>query len=101
MTLHGVHMLLYPNGYLMVLGTAVPFPPAFVLWGLVALDIALTAAVFARPRRWRLALLGLALSAYLTVAGIFSIGILLLLLLLVQLVWLVRLALRNLGSAAR
>lgn len=60
-----------------------PFSPAPILWGMIALDLALTAVGWSpRRRAWLVATLPL--SAYLAIAGMFSIGPLLLVLGLVQ-----------------
>ncbi len=79
---------------LTVLGSCVPWPPAYVIWGMMAADVALTWLGWS-PRRWYALILGLVLSAYLTVAGLFSVGVLFLGLGLVQIGFLVRLGVRR------
>lgn len=65
-------------------GLLIPWPPPYVLWALIGLDIALTFVPSVRRRRWPLAPLVL-LSAYLTVAGLLTIGLLFAVLGVVQL----------------
>ena len=78
----------YPAGYgLHLLGLTVPFPPAPVLWLMMAVDVAATVWAWRwwrRPDLWPVVGVTMALSAYLTVVGILSIGPLFLVLLVVQ-----------------
>lgn len=77
----------FPPGYgLHVLGLVIPFPPAWVLWAMAALDVALTLWVWRAPRRWPILLVAFLMTAYLTVVGLFSIGVLYLILLVFQFV---------------
>lgn len=76
----------YPPGYgLHLFGAVIPFPPAPVLWALALLDIAATVWAWRRPTMWPVLVAGLAVSAYLTLVGIFSIGPIYLALFMVQL----------------
>ena len=52
-------------------GLLIPWPPPYVLWALIGLDIALTFVPSVRRRRWPLAPL-VPLSVYLAIAGAFS-----------------------------
>lgn len=52
-----------------------PFPPAWVLWLMMAVDIALTFVGWSR-RRWKLLIPGALMSVYLGFAGLLTIGIL-------------------------
>lgn len=79
---------------LVLFGSCVPWPPAWVLWGLIAADLVLT-WLGARSANWYLLLIGIVLSVYLAIAGMFSIGILLLVLAFVQIYLLVRRAVRR------
>ena len=72
-----------------IFGLLVPWPPPYVLWALMALDIALTFMPAIRRRRRTMVLLIL-LSAYLAYAGLWSVGILFVLLGVVQLALLVQ-----------
>lgn len=60
--------------------------PAPMIWLLAVLDIAATLWVWRHPTRWPALAAGLAVSAYLTVVGAFSIGPIYLLLFVAQLV---------------
>lgn len=79
---------------LVLLGACLPWPPAWVLWGLIAVDLVLT-WLGARTKGWHLLLIGLVLSVYLAIAGMFTIGIFLLVLAFVQIYLLARHALRR------
>ena len=64
-------------------GLLIPWPPPYVLWALIILDVALTFVPGMQKRIWPMALLIL-LSLYLAYAGMFTIGILFLILIVVQ-----------------
>ncbi len=74
---------------LTVLGVCVPWPPAYIIWGMMAADVALT-WLGRSLGRWYVLPVGLVLSAYLAVAGLFSVGVLFFGLGLVQIGLLVR-----------
>jgi uncharacterized membrane protein len=71
----------------MLFGLCVPWPPAWVLWGLIAADLVLT---YLGSRHGHLLPLGIVLSAYLAIAGMFSIGLLVAVLGIVQILLLLR-----------
>lgn len=77
----------YPPGYgLHLFGAVIPFPPAPVLWALAVLDVAATVWVWRRPSMWPVVAVGIVVSAYLAVVGMFSIGLIYVALFLVQIV---------------
>ena len=76
-----------PNYGLHVLGHILPFPPAQVLWSLAVLDLAATVWAWRwwrRPTRWPVVGVSMAVSAYLTLVGILSIGPIFAVLLVIQ-----------------
>lgn len=89
--MHEKVTIYYPPGYgLHVFGAVIPFPPAEVLWAMAVLDIAGTILVWRRPALWPVLAAGMAVSAYLTVVGMFSIGPIYFLLFWLQLAGLAR-----------
>lgn len=76
-----------PNYGLHVFGLIIPFPPAPVLWALIVLDLAATVWAWRwwrRPKLWPVVGVTMAVSAYLTVVGILSIGPIFMALLVIQ-----------------
>jgi len=69
---------------LQVLGLHVPWPPALVLWLLIAADVVATLLVWRRPRHWPWLIPCLAATLYLTVAALLTIGLLFLILFVAQ-----------------
>lgn len=67
----------------------VPFPPPWVLWVIIAADLILFATGWRGRRAWAMGA-GLALSVYLTITGIFSVGPVTALIALIQGLWLGR-----------
>ena len=88
MTRANIHDL--PGYGLRLFGAVLPFPPAPVLWAMAVLDIVATIMIWRRPRLWWVLAVGLIVSAYLTVVGVFSIGPIYFLLFWLQFAGLVR-----------